>query len=1312
MMAVEALAKALERCTGEAIHLAGAIQPHGVLIGLDGLTVAMVSANFGAMFDFGPDQVIGRPVAEVLGPAAERQLLDAPARGELSPSIPTFLDIQSGARTMRVAAQVHRSDRLLIIELEHESFDRAKRPGTDFVPVSDALWSFEDGGDIAAYSTFIAEQLRLLTDFDRVLVYRFDPEWNGDVIAEARNDRLPSLVGHHFPASDIPPQARDLYTKNLIRLLADAYASPVPLLPPKNPLTGAPLDLSFSVLRAISPVHIEYLRNMGVRASATVSLMVNGRLWGLIACHNQGPREVSFQLRELVEIVGRTASLKLSNMETAQRNAYMTRIRWILVGLTRMLRELGDVGQLIRLMETEILDLVGASGLAIGIGSQRYFAGRTPDDGQVERLAVWVKTMVSTDQEFHCDTLAELYPPAAAFVDSGAGLLAVCLDEPFGDYILWFRGELVRTISWAGNPEKSLIVDSSGPRIEPRRSFSLWEQNVRGHSLPWSDQECDAARSLSRNLVEILALRALRQSEHSYRLLAENSTDMISRHDADGAIVFTSPACREILERSPDSLIGETLTELALAEDRPALQAAQHKVMATGLSDTVLFRYRRADGSSHWIESTIKRSEEDRQMVVNSRDVTERQEYQLAIEEMQQRNAAILESAGEGILGLDSTGHIRFANPVAAQLLGYEAGELAGLGVLEAVRCEPVEGHVCDCDTCPILAVIRTGEALPSREVLFRRRDGALFPVELIATPIHAGHGHVDGVVIVFRNISERRAAEDRLRQSDTVYANAAEAIMVMDASGLITGVNRAFTEMTGFTEEEVIGQPPSLLKSGYHPASFYEGMWREVMERRSWRGEIWNRRKSGEAFPMWGSITVVSDHRGNIRNFVTVFTDISKAKEVEGHLQYLATYDPLTNLPNRMLFTDRLQHALFEASRNQEKLAIVFVDFDHFKIINDTLGHAAGDEFLVSMSRRLTETLRPGDTLARWGGDEFIMVMERVQDVRHVAALAGRLLTALSAPILLAGKDFIPSASAGIALYPDNGTDPSRLVQAADAAMYRAKHLGRNRIEFFTKELTEKVEQRFRMSSEIRRALIHNEFRLVYQPQCQADSGAATGLEALIRWQHPEQGLISPAQFLPIADELGLMEDIGDWVLRAVCRQIRDWGPALPDELRVAVNVAPCQLNDGFVAKVSAALAEYGVPAERIEVEITEDDLDVSGKTLGILEALRRLGVRLALDDFGSGYSSLGRLRDMPIDKFKIDKSFVDGLPQSNRDLAIVRAIMALGSSLNVSIIAEGVELQSQVLQLRGVGVTVIQGYVFSRPLAVADVLPFIARH
>ncbi len=1184
----DALAVALERCTNEAIELVGAIQSHGVLIALDGRRVAMVSANASTMFGMASTAMLGCHAGEILGPLAESQVFAAEVRGELSPSVPTFLDIRCAALASAIPAQIHRTGELTVIEMEWQQNQNVSRdlPRNSFIPVHDSLWSFDETADIESYSAFIADQLRVLTDFDRVLVYRFDDDWNGAVIAESRNDHLPTLNGHRFPSGDIPSQARALYAKNLIRLLADSLAPPIPLIPARNPVTGAPLDMSFSVLRAMSPVHLEYLKNMGVRASVSVSLIVNGRLWGLIACHNREPRQVSFRLRELIEIIGRTASLKLSTMNASQRSCYMSRIQIILTELTRMLRDHGDIGQLVKLMNTEILNLVGADGVAIGIGSQRYYAGVTPNDQQVEALAAWVKYRVSTDMEFHCDCLESLYSPASEFVTNGAGLLAICIKEPFNDYILWFRREMSQTISWAGNPEKSLVIDTSGPRIEPRRSFSAWIQKVRGHSLPWKEQECDVARSLSRSLVEFLAVRAMNHS--------------------------------------------------------------------------------------------------------------------------QQRNEAILESAGEGIIGLDLDGRVRFANAAACLLLGYGSGELLGLDLLDATACGSGTKGRCLRTDCPIIGVLVTGVAMPSREVRFTRSGGGTFPAELVATPIRSGD-KLDGVVIVFRDITERRAAEVRRRQSDTVFANAAEAIMVMDAEGLITGVNRAFTEMTGFEQDEVIGKPASLLKSGHHSPEFFEAMWREVLESRFWRGEIWNKRKNGQVFPMWGTVTVVPNEQGEILNFITVFTDISKVKEVEGHLLYLSTYDALTNLPNRMLFADRLRHALLEAEANSERIAIVFIDFDHFKIINDSLGHAVGDRFLITMAGRLSETVRPGDTLARWGGDEFIIILERVQDVSHVADLAGRFLAAVSAPIVLDGKDFIPSASAGISLYPDNGTDPTRLVQAADAAMYRAKHLGRSRIEFFTKELTEHVEQRFRMSSEIRRALIENEFFLVYQPQCQIDTGVVTGLEALIRWRHPHRGIVPPSDFLPIADELGLMEEIGDWVLGAVCRQIRAWGPELPDSLRISVNVAPCQLHLGFIEKVSKTLEEYHVSYDRIEVEVTENQLDNKGKSIELLSQLRSLGVLVSLDDFGSGYSSLGRLRDMPIDKFKIDKSFVDELPHSVRDLAIIKAIIALGISMNVSVIAEGVEEQSQLGQLQGVGVTVIQGYVFSKPLAAPDVISFI---
>ncbi len=1299
-----ALQEALLRCSKEQIQYAGAIQGYGALLGIDDAgVIRLASTNLGDFFDRDIAEALGEPVDKALGAEIARSLLNARIYEELQPTIPVTLRYTRYGRELTTTALAHRSGGLRVFEIEpavtHDDSEHHSFLEELFVPVRDALWQFDKEDDVVRYCRYVAEEMRRITGFDRVKVYRFDHLWNGEVIAESRNERLPSLLGNHFPASDIPPQARALYEKNLIRVLADTEAAPVYLAPGRNPLTGDALDMSFSVLRAMSPIHIEYLRNMGVRSTITVSLMQNKRLWGLIACHAAKPRQVPFQLRELAEFIGKSVSLKLSNLEATARNDYMNQVRETLLTLTRLIRATGEVDSVISLFENEILGLVGASGSVIRLGKHAYVVGKTPQEQEIAPLIEWLRGIEFAGDVYATESLGEVFPAAQAYAGTASGLLAVPLDSEFRDYMLWFRAEVTQEIPWAGNPDKQLVKDERGARIEPRRSFALWVQTAHGRSKPWSHIETDAALALSLTLVEVLTQKALRLSEENYRLLAEHSTDLISRHRVSGEFAFVSPSSSELLEYSPDSLLGKSLFDLVHSEDLPVVRK-YFELSQSGATQVVTYRVKTSGGGYIWLESTIKPvtlgGQEHLEFVVNSRDVTERHEYQQAIENIQRRNSAILQAAGEGVIGLDSEGKVSFANLTAEQLLGRQPGDLIGKHYCDVLGCCSVIEE--DATNCRIGKCLGNGVAYQESGGTFCRHGGA-FPVDFIATPMRS-NDRIDGAVIVFRDISEQKLIDDKLRQSNTVFENTVEGIMVTDADGLILAVNRAFSDITGYAQEEVLGKTPSFLKSGRHSPEFYRDMWQQVLENKCWRGEIWNRRKDGEIFPQWGSITAVLDEKGDIRNFVTVFSDISKAKRIEEQLQFLASHDPLTRLPNRTQLKDRLHQMLTEATTNQRKLAVAFIDLDHFKGINDTLGHAVGDEFLIEISHRLTQAVRRSDTLARWGGDEFVVVFNDVKEIERLGDRAYNILKSIGQPLQLGQQSLTPSASMGIAVYPEDGNDFVKLVQAADTAMYRAKKQGRNRFEFFTQELTDEAQQRFQMGWELRRALANNEFLLHYQPQCDAASGNILGLEALIRWIHPERGLLAPASFLPLCEELGLIAELGKWVIVQVCRQVVPWETLLPPGVRVAVNIAPQQINAALIPFVRQVLAETGISPARLEFEITEGALERRDNVRHILAELREMGIAVSIDDFGTGYSSLAHLTELTVDCFKIDKSFVDGLPDGKNAGAIIRTIVALGSSLGIKIVAEGVEKAEQLAFLRAEGVVTIQGYYFSRPL------------
>ncbi|ROR34508.1 bifunctional diguanylate cyclase/phosphodiesterase [Inmirania thermothiophila] len=541
----------------------------------------------------------------------------------------------------------------------------------------------------------------------------------------------------------------------------------------------------------------------------------------------------------------------------------------------------------------------------------------------------------------------------------------------------------------------------------------------------------------------------------------------------------------------------------------------------------------------------------------------------------------------------------------------------------------------------------------------------------------------------------ERRRALRELEYARIAFEKTSEGIVVTDRTGAILAVNPAFTRLTGYAPEEVIGENTRILSSGRHEPAFYEAMWRELAEQGQWQGEIWNRRKSGEFYPEWLNITAVREADGEITGYIGIFSDLSRVKAAEEQAAYLAQHDPLTGLPNRALLRDRIQQALAHARRAGERLALLFVDLDRFKDINDTLGHAAGDLVLKAVARRFARCIRADDTLARHAGDTFAVLARGIDQADDAARLAQCLLDALAEPVTVEGRQLFLRASIGIAVAPEDAEDPDSLLQHADAAMYEAASAGGGRYHFFAIALEEQARRRLDLEGALRKALERGELLLHYQPQVDLSDGAIVGAEALVRWRHPERGLIPPGEFIPVAEESGLVVPLGEWVLREACRQAYRWRVEGLPPVRVAVNLSARQFAAGDLAElVERILDETGMEPHYLELELTESalmaDTDRAARTLG---ALRELGVHVAVDDFGTGYSSMAYLRRFPLSALKIDQAFVRGLPGSEEDAAIVGATAALARALGLRTVAEGVATKAQWLKLLQLRVDEIQG-------------------
>ncbi|EZP68413.1 phosphodiesterase DibA [Pseudomonas sp. RIT357] len=547
----------------------------------------------------------------------------------------------------------------------------------------------------------------------------------------------------------------------------------------------------------------------------------------------------------------------------------------------------------------------------------------------------------------------------------------------------------------------------------------------------------------------------------------------------------------------------------------------------------------------------------------------------------------------------------------------------------------------------------------------------------------------------------------DRLRQAAAVFDCTREGVLVTDTRGLIVHVNRAFMEITGYQRADVMGQQPSLFKSGRHSSNFYQQMFQTLERTGEWSGEIWNRRKSGEIYPQWQTIRVIHDDQGHISHYVAVFSDISAIKDSEHELAHLAHHDPLTDLPNRLLFTDRAEQALASAQLHKRGCALLLLDLDHFKIINDSLGHNVGDQLLKLVGERLNTLFGPGVTLARLGGDEFAVLAESCSQVMQAAALAQRMLDVMKQPFIFDGHQLFISASIGISLFPNDALSAEQLLRNADSALFKAKSVGREGYALYTEELTAHAQHRVEIASELRRALDQQELRVYYQPVHDLQGSRLVGVEALVRWQHPERGLVPPGEFIPIAERTGLIADIDAWVLEQACRQMCQW---LADGVLlsfIAINVSSRLFaRRELYEQVAQVLHATGLDPAFLELEVTESAvMDDPEEALEQLHRLRELGLRLAIDDFGTGYSSLLRLKRLPVQKLKIDQGFVAGVPWDDDDAAIVRVVIALAKSMGMQVHAEGIEQMEQARFLLEQGCDLGQGYWFGKPVPAQDV-------
>jgi len=550
------------------------------------------------------------------------------------------------------------------------------------------------------------------------------------------------------------------------------------------------------------------------------------------------------------------------------------------------------------------------------------------------------------------------------------------------------------------------------------------------------------------------------------------------------------------------------------------------------------------------------------------------------------------------------------------------------------------------------------------------------------------------------------RIERERLRMAAAVFDSTLEGVLVTNRLGNIVHVNRAFMDITGYHEDEVLGHNPSKFKSGRHDVAFYRQIFHSLDQDGSWSGEIWNRRKSGEIYPQWQTIRAIQNDAGHVSHYVAVFSDISALKRSERERAHLIQHDPLTELPNRLLFHDRAEQALAAAQANKRGCALLLLDLDHFQSINDSLGHAVGDQLIKAVVTRLQGLMKNGMTLARMGGDEFAVLLEDTPQVADAATLAQAIIDSLKQPFLVHGHTLFISASIGISLFPSDAIGPEQLLRNADSALFKAKGNGRGGYALYTEELTAHAQQRVEMTAELRRALAQEELRVYYQPVHDLASRQLVGVEALVRWMHPERGLVPPGDFIPVAERSGLIAEIDAWVMTRACQQMCAWQAQGHSLDFIAVNVSSRLFgHQDLYQQVARILADTGLNPARLELEVTESAvMEDPEAALEQMHRLRELGLRLSIDDFGTGYSSLLRLKRLPVQKLKIDQGFVAGLPLDEDDAAIVRVIIALARSMGMQVHAEGIEQPEQAQFLLQHQCELGQGYWFGRPMPAAE--------
>ena len=805
-----------------------------------------------------------------------------------------------------------------------------------------------------------------------------------------------------------------------------------------------------------------------------------------------------------------------------------------------------------------------------------------------------------------------------------------------------------------------------------------------------------------------LAEDALRENEEFLRLSqSAGHVGSFSWEVSSGQVRWSDELFRiygvdpEQFEPNIESIMG-----LIHPKDRERIQRQLEDILATGRAMDYEYSIIRPNGEERLLwghgEAIRDKAGKITRSVGMVQDVTERLRAEQALLLSEKNFRAMLEDANIGVL-VHYQGKHEYANTKLLKMLGYTLDEFRTTTMKDIV--DPVEFPKVEARN---RARMEGQDVENVYDTILRTKHGVSLDVELTSTKT-IWEGKPAGLVLL-QDVTDRQQALDRMRKLSSALEQTADSVIITDAHGVIEYVNQSFEQVTGYSRDEALGQTPRLIKSDRQKPVFYAAMWKAILDGQVFNDVFINRRKDGSLYYEEKTITPLKEADGRITHFVSTGKDVTERIEIQERLQYMAQHDALTDLPNRVLLFDRLKLALVRARRHKRFLAVMFIDLDRFKYINDSLGHEAGDQLLQQLSERLRHCVRGDDTVARFGGDEFVILLDDVAREADVHEVARKILEALQPPFNIGTQQLFITASIGVSLYPNDGEDSSTLLKYADVAMYRAKELGKNTYQFYSAEMSARAFERLTLESNLRHALERGEFHLFYQPQVNTMSGTVVGVEALLRWQHPKFGMVMPGEFMPMLEETGLIIPVGEWVLKTACDQLRVWHDAGWSSLRMAVNLSVRQFgSQSLIASVEEALKSMGGNPALLELEITESIfMQHAMATAKALSELFSIGCRLAIDDFGTGYSSLAYLKRFPVNVLKIDHSFVRDIPDDKDDAEIVNTIIAMAHNLKIEVVAEGVETEEQIAFLRACGCDCMQGYLFSRPLPAEEVEVF----